>query len=143
MANYCGARCSASKLAHDLLAKAVDHPLARERNQGYLPRLTRLETHSRASRDAKAHAARLLAFEFQCGIGFEEMIVRADLDWPVASVGNRQIYGLASAVKLDFAFLDELLARYHACLSIHLIGSCTVTSFVPSGNEASTWISWI
>ena len=25
----------------------------------------------------------------------------------------------------------------------HRIGSCTVTSFVPSGNVASTWMSWI
>jgi hypothetical protein len=25
--------------------------------------------------------------------------------------------------------------------AIHLIGSCTVTSLVPSGNVASTWIS--
>jgi len=25
----------------------------------------------------------------------------------------------------------------------YLIGSCTVTSFVPSGNVASTWMSWI
>ena len=28
-------------------------------------------------------------------------------------------------------------------VTAHRIGSCTVTSLVPSGNVASTWMSWI
>src|SRR5215475_6303389 len=31
----------------------------------------------------------------------------------------------------------------HCEIAGHLIGSCTVTSLVPSGNVASTWMSWI
>src|SRR5262249_56130985 len=86
--------------------------------------------------------ARLLALEVQRRIGLEEMIVRADLDRPVAGVGHRQRHGLAAGIELDLAVLDEHLAGDHGCLA-HLIGSCTVTSLVPSGKVASTWMSWV
>src|SRR5271165_4084555 len=180
-----------SQLSHDRLAKAVDHPFAAKRDQHHLAALAGLETHGCASCDVEAHAACLLALEFQRRIGFEEMIVRADLNRPIAGIGDRQRYCLASTVELDLTFLDEFFAGNHVRLRVscrshcrrathaspplsagiaasgrgirgtpknalrflgtpsrpydgggaHLIGSCTVTSFVPSGNVASTWIS--
>src|SRR4029077_7902693 len=113
-----------------------------ERNQRDLARLPRLEPHRRPGRDVEPHAARLLAIELQRRIGLEEMIVRADLDRPVAGVGDGERRGLAAGVERDLAGLDEELAGGHG-VSFQRIGSCTVTSFVPSGNVASTWISGI
>src|SRR5580704_11743663 len=56
--------------------------------------------------------------------------------------------GLATpplAALIGMAFGGELGRPRHqtGCLGGHLIGSCTVTSLVPSGNVASTWMSWI
>src|SRR4029077_20971526 len=139
-----------------------------ERNQRDLARLPRLEPHRRPGRDVEPHAARLLAIELQRRIGLEEMIVRADLDRPVAGVGDGERHGLAAGIERDLAGLDEELAGGHLHLPLirhcerseaisdirraaeiassgfallamtltHLIGSCTVTSFVPSGNVA-------
>jgi hypothetical protein len=42
------------------------------------------------------------------------MVVRADLNRPVAGIGHREGYGLASGVESDVAGLDEELARSHA-----------------------------
>src|SRR5215469_10813445 len=134
-----------SKLSHHVLAEAVHRALAGERDQRDLAGLPGLEAHRGARRDVEPHAARLLAIELQRRIGLEEMIVRADLDRPVAGVGDGERHGLATGVEGDLAGLDEQLARDHGALvlSYHRIGSCTVTSFVPSGNVASTWISGI
>src|SRR5215471_7208732 len=134
-----------SKFAHHVLTKTVDRALAGERDQRDLAGLPGLEAHRGARRDVEPHAARLLAIELQRRIGIEEMIVRADLDRPVAGVGDGERHGLATGVEGDLAGLDEQLARDHGALvlSYHRIGSCTVTSFVPSGNVASTWISGI
>src|SRR5207237_6766463 len=70
------------------------------------------------------------------------MVVRADLDRAVAGVGDRQRHGLAAGIELNLAVLDKEFAGDHASYS-YLIGSCTVTSLVPSGKVASTWMSWI
>src|SRR5437899_1457746 len=98
---------------HHLLTKAVDRALARKRDQRDLARLAWLEAHRRAGRDIEPHAARLLAVEFQRRIGLEEMVVRADLDRPVAGIGDRDLGGLAAGVELDLAILDEQFAGDH------------------------------
>src|SRR5262249_13248041 len=131
-----------SEFTHHILSKPVHGALAGERDQRHLARLSRLEAHGRSGRDVEPHAARLLAIELQRRVGLEEMIVRSDLDRPVAGVGRRQRHGLAAGIERDVAGLDEELAGGHVASS-HRIGSCTVTSFVPSGNVASTWISGI
>ena len=141
-------------------AEAVDRALAGERDQLHVAGLAGLEAHRGAGGDVEPHAARLLAVELQRRIGLEEMIVRADLDRPVAGIGDRQRHRLAAGIEFDLAVLDEV--RRGSLLSvprrnpincrirawpprnaIHRIGSCTVTSLVPSGNVASTWMSWI
>src|SRR4030081_3214212 len=70
------------------------------------------------------------------------MVVRADLDRPVAGIGDGERHRLAAGIEFDLAVLDEEFAGGHLGHS-YRIGSCTVTSLVPSGNVASTWMSWI
>src|ERR1700722_2434584 len=130
------------ELAHDFLTETIDRALAGKRDQRDLARLPRLEAHRGAGRDVEAHAARLLAIELERRIGLEEMIMRADLDRPVAGVGDHERHGLAAGVESDFAGLDEHFAGNHAAPP-QRIGSCTVTSLGPSGNVASTWMSGI
>src|SRR5215470_839246 len=110
------ARWHVSELPHHLPAKAVNPAFARERDQRHVARLPGLEPHRRASRNVEPHAARLPAVERQRRVGLEEMIVRADLDRPVAGVSNRQHHGLAAGVERDLAVLDEHLAGYHQSL---------------------------
>src|SRR5262245_49929338 len=143
----------ASELSHHVLPEPVDHALAGERNERDLACLPRFKAHRGAGGDIEPHAARLLAVEFQRRIGLEEVIVRADLDRPVAGIGDRQHHCLAAGIELDLVVLDEHLTGDHSAASVslsfagerlvHRIGSCTVTSLVPSGNVASTWMSWI
>src|SRR5260370_6481774 len=102
-----------SQLALHLAAKSVDHALARERDQLHVAGLAGLEAHRGAGGDIEPHAARLLAVELQRRIGLEEMVVRADLDRPVAGIGDRQRHRLAAGVEFDFSVLDEEFAGDH------------------------------
>ena len=151
-------------------AEAVDRRgCRRARPASTVARLARLEAHRGAGGDVEPHAARLLAVELQRRIGFEEMIVRADLDRPVAGVGDLSVTVLRPTlssispslmnIRRDHGQLSMLRPwprRHHdsqreagldepprQIASCSRIGSCTVTSLVPSGNVASTWMSWI
>src|SRR3989442_13119612 len=110
----------ASELSHPVLPESVDRALAGERNERDLARLPRFKAHRGAGSDIEPHAARLFAIEFQRRIGLEEMIMRADLDRPVAGIGDRQHYRLAASVELDLAVLDEHFTRDHAAVSVTL-----------------------
>ena len=90
-----------------LLAKSVDGARAGKRHQVDFARLAGLEAHRRAGGNIEPHAARFLAVEFQRRIGLEEMIVRADLDRPVAACSRPKASRLAAFVELDLAVLDE------------------------------------
>ena len=103
----------------------------------HLARLPRLEAGRGSGRDVEAEAPRLFAIELQRTIGLVEMVVRADLDRPVAGIGDDQGHDRPADVHFDLAGGRKQLARDHR------IGSCTVTSLVPSGKVASTWISRI
>src|SRR5258708_33589039 len=111
-------RASRSELSHHVLAKPVDHALAGERDERDLARLSRFEAHRGAGGDIKPHAARLLAIEFQCRIGLEEMVVRADLNRPVPPIGDRQRHRLAAGIELDLALLDEHFTGDHAAVPL-------------------------
>src|SRR6185437_652481 len=112
---HCSSRCqlSQSQLPHHGAAEAVDGAFSRECNKPHVAGLARLEAHRGAGGDIEPHAARLLAFELQRRIGFEEMIVRADLDRTVAGVGDRQRHGLAAGIELDLTVLDEEFTGDH------------------------------
>jgi hypothetical protein len=61
---------------------------------------------------------------------------------PVAGVGHLEGERGAAGIQGDLAVGEEDLARNHAAPSDRT-GWCTVTSLVPSGKVASTWISSI
>src|SRR5690348_15531966 len=128
---------SVLQLAADLGVEPVDRPRARVGDERDVARLPRLEPHRRPGRDVEPHAARLATVELQRLVGLEEVVVRADLDRPLAGVGDLERDGRAALVEEDVALRGDDLAGDHR------IGSWTVTSLVPSGNVASTWISWI
>ena len=123
---------------HHLAGEAVDDALARQRDQLDRARLARLEAHRGAGRDVEPEAARRGAIEGQRRVGLEEVVVRADLDRPVAGVGDRQRDRRAARRSAR-----ARRRRTNEFAGDHGIGWCTVTSFVPSGNVASTWISGI
>src|SRR6516225_4496122 len=103
----------ASEFSHHVLPEPVDRALAGERNERDLARLPGFEAHRGAGGDIEPHAARLLAVEFQRRIGLEEMIMRADLDRPIAGIGDRQAQRLAAGVDLDLVVFDEHLTGDH------------------------------
>src|SRR5258706_1197041 len=65
------------------------------------------------------------------------MVLRADLDGSISGVDDANGGGVVAGVELDRSGRGAELARDHA------IGSCSVTSFRPSGKVASTWTSSI
>src|SRR5712671_7598923 len=103
-----------SQLSHHVATKTIDDSLAGERHELDVAGLPRLEPHRGAGGDIEPHAARLFAVEFQRRIGFEEMIVRADLDRAVAGVGDVKRHGLAAGVEFDLAVLDEEFTGDHS-----------------------------
>src|SRR5262249_48219699 len=107
----------ALELTHHVLPETVDRALAGERNERDLARLPRFKAHRGAGGDIEPHAARLLAVEFQRRIGLGEVIMRADLDRPVAGIGDRLRHRLAAGVDLDLAVLDEHFTGDHGAPS--------------------------
>src|SRR5436190_4317530 len=99
-----------SQAPHDLPAKAVNLPLARKGDERDLPGLPRLEADRGAGRDVEAHAAGFLALERERRIGLEEMIMRADLDRPVAGIGDRKLHARPAGIERDVAVLRDDLA---------------------------------
>src|SRR5579862_1444586 len=106
------------ELSHDVLAEAVYRAPSGDRDERHVARLPGLEAHRRASGDVEPHAAGLFAVEFKRGVGFEEMVVRADLDRPVAAIRDRERDALTPFIDLDFAGLDEIFAGDHVDLIV-------------------------
>src|SRR3954468_7109628 len=104
---------SVLQLAADLGVEPVDGPRARVGNERDVARLPRLEPHRRPGRDVEPHAARLAAVEAQGLVGLEEVVVRADLDRPVAGVGDLEGDGRAALVQEDVAVRGDDLAGNH------------------------------
>src|SRR5258708_37883218 len=102
------------QLPRDAALETEHAALAAVRHQLDLARLPGLEAHRGAGRDVEPHAARLVALEAQRLVGLEEMIVRADLDRPVAGVGDLYRHRHDAGVELDLAGLDEDFTGNHA-----------------------------
>jgi hypothetical protein len=83
--------------------EAIDPALAGERHQLHAARLAGLEAHRGAGGDVEPKAARRRPVESERRIGLGKVIVRADLDRPVAGVGDDQPEGFAAGVELDVA----------------------------------------
>ena len=77
------------------------------RHQRDLARLARFEAHGGAGGDVQPLAARRGAVERQRRVGFGEMVVAADLDRPVAGVGDGQRGARQAGVELDVAVSGE------------------------------------
>ena len=67
---------------------------------------TRFEPHGGAGGNIEAFAKSFLPVEAQLGVGFDEMIMAADLDGAIAKVAYGQRKRFASGVQLELARLD-------------------------------------
>jgi hypothetical protein len=99
--------------AGDDAAEAMHDAVAGEWHQPHRAGLPRLEAHGSAGGDVEPVAARQRAVEDQRRVGLEEMIVAADLDRPVAAVGDRQLERRSAGIELDVAGGGEQLSRDH------------------------------
>src|SRR5205823_5396581 len=99
--------------AVDLAVEADDAPRPGIGDEPHVAALPRLETGRGAGRDVEAAAARLVAVELQGRIGLEEMVMRADLDRPVAGIRDGERDGRAAGVQLDIAIGGKQLPGDH------------------------------
>src|SRR5271156_4011982 len=106
------------KFSRDAALEAEHAALAAIGHQLDLAGLAGVEAPRGAGRNIEPHAARRVALEAQRLVGLEEMIMRADLDRPVARVGDLERHALGAGVELDLAGLDEQLTGNHARPSI-------------------------
>src|SRR5262249_33200685 len=127
--------------AHDQAVEPDDDALAGQGDEADLLDLAGLEAHGGARGQVQAHAVGLLAVADEGAVDLEEVEVRADLHGPIAGVVDRDRDGRASGVQLDVRSVEQVFAGNHG--RVQLMGWWTVTSLVPSGKVASTWISWI
>src|SRR5271169_2074791 len=102
---------SGSHLAHHLLAETVDLAFAGDGDQAHDAALAGLEANRGSGRDVEPEALRLPAIELERRVGLEEMIVRADLDRPVAGIGDLDRHRFAPLVHGDVAGFGHHLAR--------------------------------
>src|ERR1051326_7559234 len=94
------------------------------RHELHDPRLTWLEAYGCSGRDTQAEASCLFPIEAERVVGLVEVIMRADLDRPVSSVGDLEGDGRSAGVQLDVARARENLTGNHAgaSLSDRLLG---------------------
>jgi hypothetical protein len=75
-----------SQLSHDLTLKTVHRAPAAIGDEFHGTSLTRFKTNRRTGRDVEPEATGSSAIKFQSLIGFKEMVVRPDLDWPISGI---------------------------------------------------------
>src|SRR5262249_31715977 len=88
----------------------VQLPSAAEGDQLHLAILPWLKPHRRAGRNVEMHPKRPLALEPQRAIDLEEVIVRTDLNRPVARVGDAERDRFATGSELDLTLGRDYLA---------------------------------
>jgi hypothetical protein len=102
-----------SKLTHHAGVKSVDNPVSRKFYEFHSSLLAWLESDSGAGGNIQAKTARLFAIEVKRSINLVKMIVRADLYWPITSVGYGERDRLAAGIQLDIAWLCDDFTRTH------------------------------
>src|SRR5215469_13883176 len=110
------AMASISERARDTGVEAVDHARAVIGDEPHGAGLSGLEARRGAGRDVEAEAARLGAVEAERRVGLAEMVVRADLDRPVAGIGDFDLDGLAPLIELDLAGAGDDFSGDHTRL---------------------------
>src|SRR5216683_2099581 len=118
---------SVSERASDLVVEAVHDSRAAVSDEAHLARLARLEAHRGAGGDVEAEAPRLVALEAERRVGLEEMVMRAHLDRPVASIGDLKLDGRTARVQFDLARLGDDFAGDH--------GACSSADRLVDGDE--------
>src|SRR5690606_4724069 len=98
------------KRSHHLMPKAIDPAPAGKLDQFHRATLPGLETHRGTGGDVQAVAIGDAAIELERRIGLEEVVVRSDLDRPVAGIGHLDADCLASRIQYDLAVVDQELA---------------------------------
>src|SRR5471032_607208 len=142
------------QLAHYLAIETVHFAVTGQRHQFHRTLLAWLETHGGASGDIEAHAIGTPALEGQRRVDFKKVEMRTDLYRPVTPVGYHHRGRCTVDIETDLAFFQLIFTGDHAGSLLFLlsglknavrygIGWCTVTSLLPSGKVASTWISGI
>ncbi len=102
-----------TELARDLGLETVAFAAAHVGREPHGARLAGLEAHGGAGGDVEPHALGALAVEPERIVGLEEMIVAADLDRPVAGVGDLERDRIAALVELQLARSGEDFTRLH------------------------------
>src|SRR5262249_6622790 len=128
--------------SHDRLVEAVSDARPAVGDQLDFTGLSRLEPHGRSRRNVQAVPESGFAVEGEGRVRLGKMIVAADLDRSVARVFDPERNRRSVLVQDDLASCWKHLARYHL-RSPQRIGSWMLTSFVLSGNVASTCSSRI
>ena len=89
---------------------------ARHLHQRHFPLLAGFEAHGSAGRDVESVASSGFAIEFQRRVDLVKVIVRSDLDRPVAVVFHDHTSGFAPDVERNVAGLDPVFAWDHHAL---------------------------
>ena len=74
--------------------------------------LARCEPHRRSCGNIQVHAEGFTAVELQRFVGFEKMVVAADLNGPVAGVDDLERNLPSAGVDFDLALFDDELTRF-------------------------------
>mmetsp|Transcript_95716 Transcript_95716/g.270348 ORF Transcript_95716/g.270348 Transcript_95716/m.270348 type:complete len:212 (-) Transcript_95716:274-909(-) len=91
---------------HEAVARD-DVFLAGDLHEGHCLRVARLEAHGGARGDVEAEAVGLRTVELQRLVRLDKVVVRADLDGPVASVCDPELDQLPARVQLDAITLSH------------------------------------
>src|SRR5262249_53424959 len=83
---------------HDSLIETVDQARASIGDQPNIPRLTRLKADSRSCRNIQSKPQGGLSIKIEGRVSLREMIVAANLDWPIAGICNFE--GIAAQASL-------------------------------------------
>ena len=95
------------------LIEPEHHAVAAVGDERHRPRLAGLEADGAAGGNVEPPPACLVPIERQGRVGLGEVVMGADLDRPVAGVGDLQRHRRLAGVELDFAGSREHLARNH------------------------------
>src|SRR4051794_15898220 len=93
--------------------ESVNHPSSRVRYQLDFLGVAGLEPNGRAARKIEPHAVGLHAIEDKRPVDLEEVVVGADLHWPVTCVVNADRHDGTTRIELDVGPVKEILARNH------------------------------
>jgi hypothetical protein len=87
-----------------------DPPRATEIHQRNFFLFSGLKAHGGAGGYVQAHPPRRFPIEYKRAIDFKEVIVAADLNWPIAGVFHQNGRDATSDVRFDLSWCDEVFA---------------------------------